>query len=287
MRIGIGIPNTVPGTSGALVLEWARRAEARGFAFVSTIGRVAYPSLDSLTALAGVAGATSELGLVTNAVLGPTYPDAVLAKVAGTVASLSEGRLTLGLGVGARESDYVPAERDFGGRGAAFDRQLLYLKLAWRGEPVADGDFSGEKRAVVPATAEIPLLIGGHSKRAVRRTVEHAAGWTGAGGGPRRAEPTVKEIREAWTAGGRVGEPRLLGLAYFSTTAADRGDAYLRSYYAYAGSHADTIADGAVRTADATKAILRDFESAGLNELTFTPTVADPDEVDRLADLVL
>ncbi|MEW2506225.1 LLM class flavin-dependent oxidoreductase [Amycolatopsis sp. NPDC047767] len=104
MRIGIGIPNTVPGTSGPVVLEWARRAERRGFGFVSTIGRVAYPSLDSLTALAGVAGATSTIGLVTNAVLGPTYPDAVLAKVAGTVASLAEGRLTLGLGVGARRS---------------------------------------------------------------------------------------------------------------------------------------------------------------------------------------
>ncbi|QYN23031.1 LLM class flavin-dependent oxidoreductase [Amycolatopsis sp. DSM 110486] len=287
MRIGIGIPNTVPGTSGPLVLEWARRAEERGFAFVSTIGRVAYPSLDSLTALAGVAGATSGIGLVTNAVLGPTYPDAVLAKVAGTVASLSEGRLTLGLGVGARESDYLPAERDFAGRGAAFDRQLSYLKQAWRGEAVADGDFPGEKRAVVPEPPGIPILIGGHSKRAVRRTVEHAAGWTGAGGGPARAEPTVREIRDAWAEAGRVGEPRLLGLAYFSAAQPDSGDEYLRSYYAYAGDHADTIADGAVRTPEKIRAIVRDFEAAGLNELTFTPTVADPDEVDRLADLVL
>ncbi|MEV6897434.1 LLM class flavin-dependent oxidoreductase [Amycolatopsis sp. NPDC051372] len=287
MRIGIGIPNTIPGTDARLLLDWARRAEARGFAFVSTIGRVAYPSWDSLTALAGVAGATTEIGLLTNAVLGPTYPDAVLAKVAGTVAALSGGRLTLGLGVGARESDYLPVGLDFASRGAAFDRQLGYLTRAWQGAPVEAGDFDGEQRPVVGDVPGIPLLIGGHSKRAVRRTVEHAAGWTGAGGGPARAEPTVKEIRAAWSAAGRLGEPRLLGLAYFSTSAADRGDDYLRSYYAYAGPHATTIAEGAVRTPDRIRAIVREFESAGLNELTFTPTVAEVEEVDRLADLVL
>ncbi|MCW2864418.1 MAG: class flavin-dependent oxidoreductase, partial [Actinoallomurus sp.] len=88
MRIGIGVPNTVPGTNGPLMMDWARRAEERGFAFVSTIGRVGYPSYDSLTALAAVAGATSRIGLMTNAVLGPTYADAVLAKIAITVAQL-------------------------------------------------------------------------------------------------------------------------------------------------------------------------------------------------------
>src|ERR1700754_5203139 len=107
--------------------DWARRAEERGFAFVSTIGRVPYPSYDSLTALAAVAGLTSRIGLTTNAVLGPAYADAVLAKTSGTLAQLRGGRLRLGLGVGARRSDYTASERDFDGRGAAFDRQLEYL----------------------------------------------------------------------------------------------------------------------------------------------------------------
>jgi alkanesulfonate monooxygenase SsuD/methylene tetrahydromethanopterin reductase-like flavin-dependent oxidoreductase (luciferase family) len=289
MRIGIGIPNTVPAASGPLILDWARRAEERGFAFVSTIGRVGYPSYDSLTSLAAVAGATSRLGLVTNAVLGPTYADAVLAKISATVAQLSGGRLTLGLGVGARESDYLPAERDFAGRGAAFDRQLEFLHRAWQGEPVATGDFPGEPRPVAPAGEGIPVLIGGHSERAVRRTVRWGAGWTGAGGGPRRAEPTINQIRQAWQDAGRSGEPRLLGLAYFSTDdrrAAD-SDRYLREYYAYAGDHAGTIAEGAVRTPARIRGILEDFASIGMTELTFTPTLADVAEVDRLADLVL
>lgn len=290
MRVGIGIPNTVPGTNGPLMLEWARRAEERGFAFVSTIGRVGYPSYDSLTSLAAVAGATSRIGLLTNAVLGPTYPDAVLAKITMTLAQLSGDRLTLGLGVGARESDYLPSGRDFAGRGAAFDRQLEFLDRAWRGEPVADGEAPGERRALAPPPgARIQLLIGGHSARAVRRTALWADGWTGAGGGPARAEPMVRRVREAWDDAGRSGEPRMLGLAYFSTQErfAESSDAYLRSYYAYAGDHAGVIADGAVRTPARIRGIVDEFESIGMNEITFTPTVADVAEVDRLADLVL
>ncbi|HET6505098.1 MAG TPA: LLM class flavin-dependent oxidoreductase [Amycolatopsis sp.] len=292
MRIGIGIPNTVPGSSGPLLLDWARRAEQRGFAFVSTIGRVAYQSFDSLTALAAIAGATSRIGLLTNAVLGPTYPDAVLAKITMSVAQLSGGRLTLGLGIGARESDYRAAEREFAGRGAAFDRQLEFLRRAWRGDEVATGDRPGELRTVAPNDAgvtDIPVLIGGHSDQAIRRTVELADGWTGAGGGPRRAEPMIARIRDAWQQAGRAGEPRLLGLAYFCADDKRSGDSdrYLREYYAFAGQHADTIAKGAVRTSREIRGIIDEFAAIGMNELTFSPTVADLDEVDRLADLVL
>jgi alkanesulfonate monooxygenase SsuD/methylene tetrahydromethanopterin reductase-like flavin-dependent oxidoreductase (luciferase family) len=289
MRIGIGLPNTVPGVGGTLMLDWARRAEQRGFAFVSTIGRVGYPSYDSLTSLAAVAGATSRIGLLTNVVLGPAYPDAVLAKIAMTVARLSGERLTLGLGIGARPSDYAPSERAFAGRGAAFDRQLGFLRQAFRGEPVADGDLPGETRPVAPPGAEIPLLIGGHSERAVRRTAAYAAGWSGAGGGPGRAEPMVGRILGAWRDAGRAGEPRLLGLAYFCAdeTAAAASDAYLRAYYAYSGDHAATIAEGAVRTPAEIRGIVDRFAAIGMNELTFAPTVPRLDEVDRLADLVL
>jgi alkanesulfonate monooxygenase SsuD/methylene tetrahydromethanopterin reductase-like flavin-dependent oxidoreductase (luciferase family) len=292
MRIGIGLPNTVPGTGGTLLLDWARRAEQRGFAFVSTIGRVGYPSFDSLTALAAVAGATSRIGLLTNVVLGPTYPDAVLAKITMTLDQLSGGRLTLGLGLSARPSDYAPAERDFAGRGKAFDAQLEFLHRAWRGEQVVAGDAPGEYRAVGPPLAAdhgVPVLIGGHSRRAVRRTARWGAGWTGAGGGPRRAAPMVPAVREAWQAAGRSGEPRLLALAYFCADAdrATESDRFLREYYAFAGDHANTIAEGAVRTPERIRGIVDEFADIGMNEIVFSPTVADADEVDRLADIVL
>ena len=70
MDIGIGIPNSVRGTTGAQLLEWARRAEAAGFSSLGTIGRVAYPSYEELTVLAAA-------GTVTGAVVAPLWGRAI------------------------------------------------------------------------------------------------------------------------------------------------------------------------------------------------------------------
>lgn len=91
MKIGIGLPNNVVGVPGPLMVEWARRAEQRGFESVTTIDRLIYPSLDSIIALALAAGATTELTLVTNILLAPLYPPAILAK---QLASLALARAT-------------------------------------------------------------------------------------------------------------------------------------------------------------------------------------------------
>ena len=85
MKIGIGIPTPVPGTPGALLVDWARQAEERGFAGLATIDRFAYPNHDSLATLAAAAAVTSRIGLLTNILLAPAYPPVLLAKSAATI----------------------------------------------------------------------------------------------------------------------------------------------------------------------------------------------------------
>src|ERR687887_1223575 len=107
MKIGIGLPNPVPGVDGRLLVEWARRAEEAGFSTLATIDRIAYPSYESITVLAAAAGATERIGLLTNILLGPTRNPIVLAKEAQSVYQLSGGRFALGMAVGGREDDYL------------------------------------------------------------------------------------------------------------------------------------------------------------------------------------
>ena len=52
MDVAIGLPNAVPETSGADLVEWARRAEARGFSSLGTIDRIVYGNYEPLLALA-------------------------------------------------------------------------------------------------------------------------------------------------------------------------------------------------------------------------------------------
>src|ERR1043165_22692 len=107
MDIGIGLPNTIPGTEGRTLVGWARRAEERGFSSLATIDRIAYPNYESLIALAAAAAVTERIGPKTNVLLGPTRNPVLLAKEAASVDHISGGRLTLGLAVGARADDFV------------------------------------------------------------------------------------------------------------------------------------------------------------------------------------
>ncbi|HKS68834.1 MAG TPA: LLM class flavin-dependent oxidoreductase, partial [Ktedonobacterales bacterium] len=106
MRVGIGLPASIPGVQGRLLLDWAQRADAGPFASLGIIGRLVYPNYDPLIALAGAAGVTVRIRLMTTVLLAPLRNTAILAKQAASLDALSGGRLTLGLGVGAREDDF-------------------------------------------------------------------------------------------------------------------------------------------------------------------------------------
>ena len=287
MKIGIGLPNPVPGVAGQRLVEWAQRAEERGFAQLATIDRIAYPSHDSLTTLAAAAGATSRIELHTNILVAPVYDPVLLARVAASIDQLSGGRFSLGMAVGGREDDFAAVGRDFHRRGASHDEALELMHAAWRGEPVA-----GSPHPVGPRPVNgdrVPVMVGGTSDAAVRRAVTWGAGWTMGGGPPEMAHTFVPKILDAWREAGREGEPRIAALAYFSLGDDAEADSrtYLHDYYAFTGPYADQIANGALRTDDAIRGAVKAFADAGVTELTFDPTTTSLDQVDRLADLVL
>jgi alkanesulfonate monooxygenase SsuD/methylene tetrahydromethanopterin reductase-like flavin-dependent oxidoreductase (luciferase family) len=284
MQIGIGLPNTL-NVPGPVVADWARRAEERGFTTLGTIDRIVYPTYDSLTSLAVAAGATTRIKLFTDILLTPLYPEVWLAKATGSLDAMSSGRLTLGLGVGGRGDDYQAMRRPMNRRGAQMDESLDLLTRAWAGEKVTGDDFP-----VTPPPANgnrVPILIGGTSDAAVRRTLTYGDGWTAGGGGPAAMAPMVERIRREWQDAGRDGEPRFAALCYFGLGDADESRATLRRYYGFLGEWVDAIAEGAPRTPDAVQGAVKQFEEVGATELIFMPTVADLAEVDRLADAIL
>src|SRR5438874_713171 len=51
MRVGVGLPNGIPGTNGQLIIEWAQRADKGPFSSLGVIDRLVYDSYDPLIAL--------------------------------------------------------------------------------------------------------------------------------------------------------------------------------------------------------------------------------------------
>ncbi len=285
MRIGIGLPNPVLDVPGPLLVAWAKHAEDQGFSTLATIDRIAYPSYDSLTALTAAAAATDRIGLLTNLLLEPAYNPVLLAKVTASLDQLSGGRLTLGLGVGTRPDDYQLTGRSFADRGKRFDADLELLHRAWAGEPVAGSPFP-----VGPPTTRghIPLLIGGQPGLAAPRAVRWGAGFTIGGAPPELAGGMIQGFRAAWEQAGGAGQPPVAALSYFSLGEQHTEESLrnLRTYYGFLGEWAEGIAMGTPRTPSAVRERAAAFEALGVDELIFDPTVADLDQVDRLADAV-
>ncbi|MDQ6772218.1 MAG: LLM class flavin-dependent oxidoreductase [Candidatus Dormibacteraeota bacterium] len=283
MRIGVGLPNSIPYATGALLLDWARRAERLGFSGLSTIGRVAYPTYEELVALAAVAGATERIGLTTGVLLGPTREPVILAKQAAALDQLSGGRFVLGVGVGGRPDDFEATGLDIHDRGRRWDRALEIMHAAWRGETVP-----GSPKPVSPRPVNgesVPILIGGGAAAAVQRAVRWGIGWTAGGGGPQRAAPMFEKVGAAWAAAGRRGEPEFRGLHYFALGGnSEKGRDYLADYY---GPFADAIWPSVARDREALREVMRGFEEAGTDELYLSPTIASIEQLDLLAEAVL
>jgi alkanesulfonate monooxygenase SsuD/methylene tetrahydromethanopterin reductase-like flavin-dependent oxidoreductase (luciferase family) len=135
MEVGIGLPATIPGARPEQLLEWARRADARGFSSLGTIDRIVYPNYEPLIALAAVAAVTERIRLTTSILIAPYRANgALVTKQAATLDQLSDGRLVLGAAVGAREDDYEASGVDIHTRGRRFEEMLEQWRCIWAGE---------------------------------------------------------------------------------------------------------------------------------------------------------
>jgi alkanesulfonate monooxygenase SsuD/methylene tetrahydromethanopterin reductase-like flavin-dependent oxidoreductase (luciferase family) len=289
MKIGIGLPNPFPGVEGRVLVDWARRADQRGFSSLATIDRIAFPSYESLVSLAAAAAVTARIGLLTNILLATTRSPVLLAKEAASVDQISGGRLTLGLAVGARKDDFEAAQREFKARGHRFDDELELMHAAWKANPVIGG--CDEPVTPLPTNGStVPIVFGGTSDATIERVVRWGVGWTAGGSAPENVAPFAERVRGAWREGGRSGAPKIVALSYFSLGdgVAEESKRYIMRYYSYLGDNAKGFAEhGVPRTPEAIRETVRKFEDAGVDELILDPTVADPRQVDLLADLVL
>ena len=286
MKVGIGLPGNVPGTKGEFILEWARRADDGPFYSVGTIDRLVYDNYEPLVMLSAAAGATSRVRLLTGVLLAPLRNPGVLAKQAASLDAISGGRLTLGVGVGRRPDDYEAAPAEYQQRGRQMSRTLATMRRIWSGEVVREGVGPMGPVPVQPGGPEV--LIGAGTPQAVRRVGRYADGFIAAAGNAAAVQELYSVAVESWDAAGRTGRPRLAGVASYALgpNAEDKVGGYIRHYYSFLGEAADTMARNAISSPEAVKDTIRDMEGIGMDEVVFLPSVAEMDQLERLADII-
>jgi alkanesulfonate monooxygenase SsuD/methylene tetrahydromethanopterin reductase-like flavin-dependent oxidoreductase (luciferase family) len=285
MEVGIGLPSTIPGAGRDQLLEWARRAEARGFSTLATIDRVVYPNHEPLIALAVAAAVTERIRLATMILIAPTRANgALIAKQAATLDVLSGGRLVLGVAVGGREDDFRVCGVDFHARGPILDEMLELWGRIWDGEEFGTAGAIGPR----PVNGRPTLILGGTADAAFARAARHGDGWSVGNGTPAQLTQGSARLAAAWKAAGRAGAPRTIAQPYcaLGDNAHQAAAGYLRDYYGFTPGYADWAVASAATDAETVRDYVRTFSAAGCDELVFFPCDADPDQVDLLAEAI-
>jgi len=285
VKIGLGLPNSDKSLlDGRLLLDIARRAESLGFSTLATIGRVAYPTFEDLITLAAAAGATERIGLMTDILLATTREPVLLAKQAATLDQVSQGRFVLGIGAGQREDDFTVTGLGYHDRGKRLDTALDLMHRAWRGEPVP-----GTSEPVTPRPVNghsVPIMIAGHSERALARIAKYGIGYTLGGGAPEQLRGMMERVRSIWSEAGRPGSPEFRALSYFALgdEVAAEAEQNLAAYY---GDYGGRVWAGAVKSADEARHRVQAFEQVGADELILFMAAPAIEQVERLASAVL
>ena len=226
----MGFANVGPAVTGSGAAELARAAEESGFDSLWTVEHVVVPAgyespypysrsgkmaggaedfdlPDPLVWLAYVAAATETLTLATGIVILPQRNPLILAKEAASLSVLSGGRFVLGVGAGWLAEEFAALGVPFDDRGARTDEYIEALRVLWgdgpatyRGEHVAFQSVYSRPR---PLGGSVPIVIGGHSRRAARRAGELGDGFFPNGASHEAVAGLIAHARRCAEAAGR------------------------------------------------------------------------------------
>jgi alkanesulfonate monooxygenase SsuD/methylene tetrahydromethanopterin reductase-like flavin-dependent oxidoreductase (luciferase family) len=281
MNIGLGLPITAPTT----LLDWARRADAGPFSTLGLLDRLVYDNPEPLVTLAVLAGATSRVRVQTEVLLAPLREPALLAKQAATLDRLSGGRLVLGLGVGGRPDDHRAAGTDISDRGRRLDEQLALMRRLWSGEPY--DDLAGPIGPAPARPGGPEILFGGFQPAALERVARWGDGFLAAAA-PSWAAGLIETVRAAWKSHRRAGAPRVVAqvnAALGPPAVIDDARSAIGAYYEFSG-RAESMVAGLLTTPGQIRAAIAQFNDLGVDEVMLYCHGRDPDQVDRLAEIV-
>jgi alkanesulfonate monooxygenase SsuD/methylene tetrahydromethanopterin reductase-like flavin-dependent oxidoreductase (luciferase family) len=232
------------------------------------IDRLIYDNLDPLTALAAAAAGTSRVELLSTVVNACWRNNAVLlAKQLSSVARLSGGRFTAGVGMGGWPADYEASSVPLAGRGALFDASLATMQRTWQ-------EIGGRPK----------VLLGGTVRASFARAATDVSdGWVAPLFGLALLQEGRAAVRRAWAEARREGRPRIVTGRYFclGVEADETADEYIRHYYGadfFDVARADTLTD-----AEQIREELRRLSQAGCDDVLLYPCSGDLEQIDFLA----
>ena len=235
----MNLPVMAEGVDGASILEWSRRIEAGPFSHIAVGERIGFPNPECMVSLSAAAAVTSRVGIMTNVLVLPMHSAVLKAKELATLDLISGGRLTVGVGAGARQEDFDAVGAPFGARRLSqLEGQVATLRAVWSGRHEVPGALAPVEPLPLQEGGP-PVLSASLSPASIRRAARWADGICGFSFGPSLAEVegSFEAARAAWREAGRDRPPRLVTSFWFALGRDARAqlERYLRRYLAFMG----------------------------------------------------
>ena len=307
MQFGLGLPHSGDAVQGASIIEFAQRAEALGYEslwcgdhiLLPTAGTDQYPYtadgsfprdarvsfLETLSVLCYVAAVTERIRLGSTVIILPYRNPIVQAKVFATLDVLSGGRAICGVGVGWLEKEFQSLGVPYAERGPMSDEFLRIFHTLWNDEhPEFHGQFyqfDGMQFQPKPVQNPLPIWVGGHSRRAIRRTIAYGQAWHPTRQTPAYVLEHLPYLREEAERAGRDPDGITISLkrSLHITDIGLTGEAAFRSGNALIGATQDIIDDA------------RRCQDMGIHQLTYDFRTDDVTQqiaiIEQIADRVM
>lgn len=307
MQCGLGIPHAGAGVHGPSILRFARQAEALGFEslwcgdhiVLPTAGTQQYPYTadgtfprssqvgfaETMTTLAYVAAVTERIRLGSTVVILPYRNPLVQAKMFASLDVLTGGRMICGVGVGWLQKEFDVLGVPYEARGPMSDEFLEAFRILWTAdEPTFHGKFvhfDGIQFLPKPLQNPLPIWVGGHSKRAIRRTIQYGQAWHPTRQTPEFVAAHLPYLRQEAERCGRDPDSIIISLkrSLHITDIGLSGEATFRSGNALVGTTQDVLDD------------VQRCHDIGIHQLTYDFRSDDVEEqlriMERLAECVL
>ncbi|MFW0793714.1 LLM class flavin-dependent oxidoreductase [Gordonia sp. CPCC 205515] len=292
MHIGMTMPVMEPDLDAALLQIWAQGIDDGPFSSACWGERIAFDNPDCLTLLGALAAWTDRVRLVTTVVVPQLHDPVLLAKSLATGDMLSDGRLTVGLGIGGRHEDYHAVGADTTRQNMrTLAESAATMRRVWAGEKLTDSVLPVGPPSVQPGGPELHVGTTGP------RTIRSAAAWASGVAGVTLDLDLTKQrelfdiARDAWTEA-RKPQPHLATSFWFALGEGDgpreQMHRHLRHYMNWIPAEfVDAMAPttGFAGTEEELTEVLRGFAGIGTDEVQLIPTSSDPDQLRRAVEV--
>jgi alkanesulfonate monooxygenase SsuD/methylene tetrahydromethanopterin reductase-like flavin-dependent oxidoreductase (luciferase family) len=289
INLGMTLPTMLP-HGRQEVLGWCRVIDQGPWSSLAVPERVTFSSHSLTVQLAAAAALTERVRLWSTLVVLPAHNAVQVAKDMASIDRLSDGRLTLAVGVGGREHDYRALGASFARRWQRMDDQIEEMQRIWAGEPPFDG-----AAPVGPPPLQAggpPLVAGVMGPKALARAARWASGVDDGSAiaaidaGALAAQRA--RVVAAWSAAGRQETPTFSTSLWYGLgpQAKEQLGQYVFEYMKIFGETfaRQFVSSANVHSPQALREAVDNAQAAGCDELFLVPTSADPDELRRTQD---